>query len=127
MAAVTEPPVLLFSYGTLQDKHVQLTTFGRELAGQPDAMLGYVLMLVAITDPQVVETSGKTHHPIVQSSANSNDEVPGMVFEITAQELARADKYEVTEYKRIAVTLKSGLLAWVYVQAQETKIAAQRS
>jgi hypothetical protein len=28
--------VLLFSYGTLQDKAVQLANFGRELAGSPD-------------------------------------------------------------------------------------------
>lgn len=30
----TEHPVLLFSYGTLQDKAVQLANFGRELTGQ---------------------------------------------------------------------------------------------
>ena len=32
-------------------------------------------------------TSGKTHHPIVQTSANPADEVAGTVFEITDQEL----------------------------------------
>ena len=34
-------PVLLFSYGTLQDKAVQLANFGRELNGQADRMPGY--------------------------------------------------------------------------------------
>jgi gamma-glutamylcyclotransferase (GGCT)/AIG2-like uncharacterized protein YtfP len=110
-------PVLLFSYGTLQDKNVQLASFGRELQGRVDAIPGYSQTLIAITDPQVVATSGKTHHPIVQPSANPADEVAGMVFEITAQELTAADEYEVADYKRISVTLKSGVQAWVYVRA----------
>jgi gamma-glutamylcyclotransferase (GGCT)/AIG2-like uncharacterized protein YtfP len=110
-------PVLLFSYGTLQDKNVQLASFGRELQGRVDAIPGYAQTLIAIADPQVVATSGKTHHPIVQPSANPADEVAGMVFEITAQELAAADEYEVADYKRISVTLKSGVQAWVYVRA----------
>ena len=29
----------------------------------------------------------------------------------------RADRYEVADYKRIAVRLKSGIEAWVYVSA----------
>jgi hypothetical protein len=37
-----------------------------------------------------------------------------MVFEITAEELAAADRYEVAEYTRVLVTLKSGVEAWVY-------------
>jgi len=41
-----------------------------------------------------------------------------VVFEITDQELAAADKYEdVAEYRRISVTLRSGDQAWVCVQA----------
>ena len=33
--------VLLFSYGTLQLESVQLSSFGRRLEGEPDAMTGY--------------------------------------------------------------------------------------
>jgi hypothetical protein len=40
-----------------------------------------------------------------------------MVFQITAQELAAADRYEVDDYRRIAAPLKSGVTAWVYVKA----------
>jgi hypothetical protein len=40
-----------------------------------------------------------------------------MVFEITAAELAAADRYEVADYKRVEVVLCSGLKAWVYVKA----------
>lgn len=34
MTRATEQPMLLFSYGTLQDQAVQLATFGRELKGR---------------------------------------------------------------------------------------------
>jgi hypothetical protein len=110
-------PILLFSYGTLQDRNVQLSQFGRELRGRPDAMPGYRQTLIAISDPQVVATSGKTHHPIVEPSSTPADEVAGTVFEITARELAAADAYEVSDYKRVFVKLKSGVQAWVYVRA----------
>lgn len=110
-------PILLFSYGTLQDKPVQLSNFGRELVGQPDQMLGYKKSYVEITDPEVLAASGKTHHPIVSPSVDLDDTVAGTVFQITRQELAAADAYEVSDYKRVAVGLASGLTAWVYVQA----------
>ncbi|ANI06008.1 UDP-N-acetylmuramate--alanine ligase [Pseudomonas putida SJTE-1] len=109
--------VLLFSYGTLQDKAVQLANFGRELNGQADRMPGYRMDWVEITDPDVLATSGKTHHPIVSPSSQANDSVAGMVFQISEDELAAADRYEVADYKRVAVTLASGLTAWVYVRA----------
>lgn len=38
-----------------------------------------------------------------------------MVFEISEAELAAADEYEVDDYRRIAVPLRSGATAWVYV------------
>jgi hypothetical protein len=41
-----------------------------------------------------------------------------MIFEITPAELDHADKYEVADHKRISVTLKSGLVAWAYVEAR---------
>jgi len=109
--------VLLFSYGTLQDKAVQRANFGRELTGKPDAMTGYVQRWVEITDPDVIKTSGLAQHPIVYASYDPKDEVAGMVFEITQQELEAADRYEVSDYKRVSVLLKSGVHAWVYIKA----------
>ncbi|MCP1648189.1 gamma-glutamylcyclotransferase [Pseudomonas sp. GD04087] len=109
--------VLLFSYGTLQDKAVQLASFGRELRGHADALVGFRQEWLEITDPAVLATSGKTHHPIVQYSGVDTDRVPGTVFEITPQELLAADTYEVSDYQRINAQLQSGLQAWVYVKA----------
>jgi len=109
--------VLLFSYGTLQDRAVQLANFGRELTGHADALPGYRETLVEIKDPQVVATSGKTHHPIVAPSGDPADEIAGSVFELTPDELLAADEYEVDDYARVLVRLKSGVDAWVYVSA----------
>ena len=36
------------------------------------------------------------------------------------QELLNADKYEVSAYKRVSVTLASGVKAWAYVDALDT-------
>jgi hypothetical protein len=116
MGEPNRDPVQLFSYGTLQDSAVQLANFGRLLAGRADSLTGYSLLPIPINDPAVVALSGKSQHMIARRS-NAGDEVSGMVFEITAAELAAADRYEVAEYTRVLVTLKSGVKAWVYVGA----------
>jgi hypothetical protein len=108
---------LLFSYGTLQLESVQLATFGRRLAGTADGLPGFEESLVKIEDASVVATSGKTHHPIVRFTGRESDVVYGTALEVTADELKNADTYEVSDYKRISVTLLSGVRAWVYVDA----------
>lgn len=107
----------LFSYGTLQQANVQLSTFNRLLEGQPDCIIGYKLSLLKIEDPEVVSISGKTHHPIVHFTGNPADAVEGTVFKISMEELLRADEYEVSDYKRVRANLKSGSQTWVYVEA----------
>ncbi|TAJ41488.1 MAG: gamma-glutamylcyclotransferase [Reyranella sp.] len=107
--------IWLFSYGTLQQEEVQRATFGRLLEGRADALPGYATSLFEIADVEVVKTSGKTHHFMARPTGRAADEVPGVVFRITPAELAAADTYEVSDYKRIAVRLKSGLEAFVYV------------
>jgi len=107
---------LLFSYGTLQQESVQVAQFGRRLAGTADALVGWKQEMVEITDPGVLAKSGKRFHPIVMPGS-VEDRVPGTVFEISAAELAAADSYEVSDYKRVAAPLASGRTAWVYVKA----------
>jgi hypothetical protein len=108
---------LLFSYGTLQLPEVQLATFGRELAGRHDAIVGFELDYVTITDPRVVATSGSNRHPILRPTDQADAHADGMVFAISEAELAAADGYEVDDYRRISVPLRSGATAWVYVFA----------
>jgi gamma-glutamylcyclotransferase (GGCT)/AIG2-like uncharacterized protein YtfP len=109
---------LLFSYGTLQYRNIQIAHFGRELAGHADTLPGYRRGKVPINDPEVVASSGETHYENLLPGSSPEDEVHGMVYEITGQELAAADKYEAdADYERILVTLRSGTQAWVYLCA----------
>jgi len=108
---------LLFSYGTLRQPEVQRSIFGRELDGRTDAIIGYELDFVTITDPEVVAVSGSDRHPILRPSQAPDAHVDGTVFAISTAELAAADDYEVDAYRRISVPLRSGAQAWVYVFA----------
>jgi gamma-glutamylcyclotransferase (GGCT)/AIG2-like uncharacterized protein YtfP len=110
---------LLFSYGTLQQAKVQLSTFGRLLQGQRDELLGFEQSFVRIEDPQVVATSGQSHHANVTANGRNDSRVRGTVFKITDTELAAADEYEQrAAYKRVLAMLASGKPAWVYVGAR---------
>ncbi|ARG99939.1 gamma-glutamylcyclotransferase family protein [Legionella micdadei] len=104
----------LFSYGTLQLESVQLATFARRLEGRKDSLKGYVLRDLQITDPHVLKVSGKAVHQILVPTNQENDQVEGMVFDLTEAELVKADEYEVDDYVRIKVCLVSGIEAWVY-------------
>jgi gamma-glutamylcyclotransferase (GGCT)/AIG2-like uncharacterized protein YtfP len=105
----------LFSYGTLQTESVQRSTFGRTLKGSRDALPGYRLQMIQITDQDFVRTSGAEYHCNLQFTGNSTDFVEGTVFSVTAQELKQSDAYEPDNYKRIQVKLRSGTGAWVYL------------
>jgi acyl-CoA thioesterase FadM len=107
----------LFSYGTLQDEAVQRATFGRTLSGRRDSLAGHALSTVTIRDAGVIATSGKSVHSIIEPSSLFEDAVDGTIYRITPHELAAADRYEVAEYKRVAVKMQSGVKAWAYVRA----------
>ncbi|HEY3720918.1 MAG TPA: gamma-glutamylcyclotransferase family protein [Roseiarcus sp.] len=108
----------LFSYGTLQQEDVQMSTFGRKLCGRPDQLEKFESLLMLIEDPDVIAKSGRTHHPIVRFTGRDSDCIDGTVFEITDAELAASDAYEVAAYRRVAASLASGVHAWVYVDAR---------
>jgi len=114
---ITRVP-LLFSYGTLQNAEVQLSTFGRRLDGQADELVGFEQSSLKIEDPEFVATSGQSHHAIVKCNGRSDSRVRGMVFDVSDAELASADRYEPAGYTRIATTLASGTQAWVYADAR---------
>lgn len=110
----------LFSYGTLQLESVQQDTFGRKLEAAVDNLIGFKLDYLKIKDEAVIATSGLSEHPVITYTGDSGDKIKGSVFAITEEELMQADKYEVDDYKRIAVTLESGKVAWVYVSKDTT-------
>jgi len=115
----------LFSYGTLQQNDVQLSTFGALLQGQEDELPEFELSSVRIDDPQVVAATGMTHYANVTFNGRKDSRVSGTVFEITDAELAAADRYEEPAgYIRRLAMLASGKQAWVYVVARETSRAS---
>lgn len=118
MASESET-VSLFSYGTLRQADVQRATFGRLLEGRPDALAGFALAPMTITDPHVIAVSGKAVHTIARPSVDSSDRIEGLVFQVTGAELDGADRYESGPIRRIPVRLASGTEAFVYVAADE--------
>ncbi|MFP8891953.1 gamma-glutamylcyclotransferase family protein [Chryseobacterium sp. EZn1] len=105
----------LFSYGTLQKEQVQLETFGRRLQGEKDTLAGYKLSMLEITDPEVLRKSGQKYHPVLEFSGNNEDEIEGVLFDVTDEEILQADEYEVDDYKRIETVFKSGKIGFIYV------------
>lgn len=107
----------LFSYGTLQLEKVQLESFGRKLIGSKEVLKGFKLEKLLITNKDVIKKSQQTHHPIAIPTGNNKDNITGMLYKITAEELRKADIYEVSDYKRIKVKFESSKTGWVYVRA----------
>ncbi|ACQ79273.1 AIG2 family protein [Beutenbergia cavernae DSM 12333] len=114
-ASAVPAPEPVFSYGTLRDPAVQLATFGRTLDGCEDAVVGFRLGRLRITDPAVVAVSGAAVHPVLVATGDDADRVAGTVLELTASELEAADAYESADYRRISAPLAGGGHAWVYL------------
>jgi gamma-glutamyl AIG2-like cyclotransferase len=104
----------LFSYGTLQKREIQLDLFGRILEGSNDALRGYKVSTIEITDGTFL-SKGEGRYQKTLIISDDNDVVDGTALEITDGELLVADKYEPENYKRINVVLESGKKAWIYV------------
>ena len=99
----------LFAYGTLKDKEIQETIFGRVLSGTPDKLVGY-----AIKEIQIEEEFGVIQYPIITATQNPEDSISGILYQLSPRELQLADTYEGMHYKRIQVQLESNETAWTY-------------
>lgn len=108
---------LLFSYGTLNQPNVQISTFGRLLEGEDDAVTGFELQDLEIYDFDVISKSGKNTHQILVESQDILNQVNGKLYSLSLDELRQADNYEVEDYKRQEIILKSGKKAWVYIKS----------
>lgn len=105
---------VVFSYGTLRQPEVQARLYGREVPTTPDALPGYRIAWITITDPEVIDASGSDRHPILVAG-DASDRVEGAALELTDADLAATDDYEVDDYHRELVQLESGRAAWVYL------------
>ena len=105
---------LLFSYGTLQLESIQLANFGRTLSGTADVLPGFREAPIPIEDPAIAAELGRSHYTIACYTGNIEDEISGTRYELTTDELQKADAYELPEYRRVSVVLGSGVRTWVY-------------
>lgn len=101
----------IFSYGTLQSKEIQMQVFNRRLTGTPDQLLGYT-----IKDLKIEEEFGLEDYFVAIPSDNPSDSIKGIVYTVSSLELDKADQFESNAYQRVQVTLKSGTVAWIYVE-----------
>ena len=104
----------VFSYGTLRQANVQMALYGHTVTTTEDSLPGWRLDWIEITDPAVIAASGSDKHPILRRG-EVTDMVIGAFLELTDEELAATDNYEVADYLRVQVTLESGVEAFVYV------------
>jgi gamma-glutamylcyclotransferase (GGCT)/AIG2-like uncharacterized protein YtfP len=95
----------LFTYGTLRDSEVQREVLGKESAGVPDSLSNYRLSSLDI---------GGEQYPIAEPG--DGGKIEGVAYEVQLEELKKIDEYEGQEYRRIKVTLDSGLEAWIYTR-----------
>ena len=105
----------LFSYGTLQKEKTQREIFGRSIPGNKDALIGYKITTVEITDASFLSKGEDKQQRTLMASGSIHDIVEGTVLEISREELLLADTYEPENYKRTKVTLQSGKEAWIYL------------
>ncbi|KAB5490851.1 MULTISPECIES: gamma-glutamylcyclotransferase family protein [Flagellimonas] len=96
----------LFTYGTLQERQVQLDVFGHLMEGHPDVLLSFKKM----------ENAVYGQYPVVIRTENVKDKVKGTVYTLSIIDLEKADAYETDAYKREKIPLESGLEAWVYIE-----------
>jgi gamma-glutamylcyclotransferase (GGCT)/AIG2-like uncharacterized protein YtfP len=101
----------IFSYGTLQSKEIQMQVFNKLLTGKPDQLLGY-----KIKDLKIEEEFGIEDYFVAIPSEDPSDCIKGIVFDISSLDLDKADLFESKAYKRVQITLKSGIIAWIYVE-----------
>ncbi len=96
----------LFTYGTLRNPATQRKLLGRTLGeGEPDTLRGY--RLAKLTGVHEVYSILQPHPGSV---------VDGILFEVSAEELARLDAYEGDAYQRVSVRLMSKTRAWAYME-----------
>ncbi|MEP6805003.1 MAG: gamma-glutamylcyclotransferase, partial [Flavobacterium sp.] len=90
---------------------IQRQIFNKILIGTPDQLLGHKLKSL-----QIEEEFGMADYVVAVPTADLSDPIHGVAFDISNSDLAKVDIFESNAYKRVQVTLKSGTVAWVYIE-----------
>ncbi len=100
-------------------------TFSEPISGA-NSRAGRMHCLRIASASSASKTPKKPHHSgkltFETSEPSGEDEVSGTLFEISDDELEKADRYEepASDY-RVEVTLRSGRRAWIYTHRPKEK------
>jgi hypothetical protein len=112
-------PHLVFSFGTLRDAAVQEALLGRRLSSSADALVGYRVGRVRISDPAAIAASGADVHPALVQTGRLADVVEGELLELTDDELSVVHRYEEVSFMPINVETRGGRTAIAYCPKPE--------
>jgi hypothetical protein len=104
----------LLSFGTLRWNGVQMSLFGHRVPSTPDAIVGYRVGRVTISDPAAIAASGHDIHPALIATGDPSEVVDGEVLELSGDELAAVQRYEEVSFQRGEVQTRFGRPAWAY-------------
>lgn len=109
LAPIAEGPHAVFVYGTLRSGFVRWVVMGRSVESRPVVLEGFRREGLDLTEAP-------------------GERVVGELIEVSAEELARLDRYERLgiRYTRVRLALGDGREAWVYRRLPETKPADAR-
>lgn len=110
---------LWFSYDISESENLQLQHYGRKFHGTEDTLSGYTLKDTNLNGVSMSENNRTKTPQIAIKSKEMNDELKGIVFEITGEELVLTDQLAVPNSKRVLVTTNSGAEVWVYIEKNE--------
>ena len=94
----------IFVYGSLLNKKLRQNVLGHEVEGEQDILENYTMDThsVLVRYPTVIKSEG--------------DFVKGEVFKVSDSDIEKMDRYESHYYKKIEVTLKSGVMSLLYLE-----------
>lgn len=109
LAPIAEGPHAVFVYGTLRSGFVRWVVLGRSVEARPAVLEGFRREGLDLTEAP-------------------GERVAGELIEVSAEELARLDRYERLgiRYARVRLALDDGGEAWVYRRLPEAKPADAR-
>jgi len=94
----------IFTYGSLLDDDVREKVLGRVIDGKSTVLLGY----------EKIPHSHFYIYPTIIK--NTSKKVEGKIFDVSALDLERLDRYETQLYKKIPVTVSTGEKALTYIE-----------
>lgn len=94
----------IFVYGSLLNKTLRTNVLCHEIEGKRDILEDYTIDTHSVLGryPTVIKSEGEF--------------VNGKVFKVSDSDIEKMDRYESHYYKKIEVTLKSGIMSLIYIE-----------